>query len=94
MREAKAKLKAETEMQRKIMNDVKQKHAEIMRLESRQKQIQSQIKTQKDKGYSPRTSKRMLEQEHKQNENAVYRLENDIRNLEETKSSTVKEWKA
>ncbi len=33
MREAKVKLKAETENQRKIMNDIKQKHTLIMKLE-------------------------------------------------------------
>ena len=44
LREAKQKLKAETEMQRKIMNDIKQKHTEILRLEARQKQFQTAIR--------------------------------------------------
>ena len=35
MHEAKIKLKTETEMQRKIMLDIKQKHTEIMRLEDK-----------------------------------------------------------
>ena len=39
LREAKQKLKHETEMQRKIMSDIKMKHSEIMRLENRQKQF-------------------------------------------------------
>lgn len=44
-------------MQRKIMNDIKLKHGEILRLEDKQKQIQNAIKERKDKGYSPRSSK-------------------------------------
>ena len=75
------------------MGDIKQKHTEILRLEDRQKQIQSQVKAQKDKGYSPRTSKRMLEQSQKQNENAMVRLEHDVKSLEEQKQDVHKVWK-
>ena len=63
MREAKLKLKAETEMQRKIMGDIKQKHLEILRLEEKQKQIQEKVKNQKEKGFSPRSSKVAIERE-------------------------------
>lgn len=64
MREAKMKLKAETEMQRKIMGDINQKHLEILRLEEKQKQIQEKVKNQKEKGFSPRSSKVAIEREH------------------------------
>lgn len=40
-------------MQRKIMTDIKQKHTEILRLESKQKQFQQIIKEMKDKGSNP-----------------------------------------
>lgn len=63
MREAKMKLKAETEMQRKIMGDINQKHLEILRLEEKQKQIQEKVKNQKEKGFSPRSSKVAIERE-------------------------------
>lgn len=63
MREAKMKLKAETEMQRKIMGDINQKHIEILRLEEKQKQIQEKVKNQKEKGFSPRSSKVAIERE-------------------------------
>jgi len=39
LREVKAKIKLEQEMQRKIMNDIKLKHAEIIRLEGLQKHV-------------------------------------------------------
>ena len=44
MREVKQKLKVETDMQRKIMLDIKTKHDAIIRLEARQKLIQQAIK--------------------------------------------------
>jgi hypothetical protein len=39
MRETKVKLKTEQENQRKIMNDIKQKHTLILKLEDQQKKI-------------------------------------------------------
>lgn len=44
-REMKVKLKQETDMQRKLMGDIKLKHSEIINLEKRQKEIQNAIKT-------------------------------------------------
>ena len=63
LREAKAKLKSETEMQRRLMTEVKQKHTEILKLETRQKLIQHAVKAQKDKGHSPRSSKQALDRQ-------------------------------
>ena len=63
LREAKQKLKSETEMKRRLLADVKQKHLEILKLEEKQKMIQDQIRGQKEKGLSPRSSKLTIERE-------------------------------
>lgn len=39
LREIKQKLKVETDLQRRIMTDIKSKHTEIIRLEKRQKDV-------------------------------------------------------
>lgn len=45
------------------MGDINQKHIEILRLEEKQKQIQEKVKNQKEKGFSPRSSKVAIERE-------------------------------
>lgn len=81
-------------MQRKIMGDIKQKHLEILRLEDKQKQIQEKVRFQKEKGYSPRSSKVAIEREHQRNENAAFRLSKEVELLEAQKSQQSKDFKA
>ena len=64
------------------MTDIKAKHTEIIRLEKKQKDVQAAIKVQKDKGYSPRTSKASIQKAQTINENAVFRLEQEIKQIE------------
>ena len=80
-------------MQRKLMKDIKEKHTEILRLEQKQKIISVAIKEQKDKGYSPRTSKAAKEREQTQTENSIFRLEHEVKDLEETKQQTLRHQK-
>ena len=56
-REAKLKHKNAQELQRKLMAEIKQKHAEIIDLEMRQKKITNAVQALKDKGHTPQTSK-------------------------------------
>ena len=73
-------------MQRKIMNDIKLKHTEIQRLENQQKMLQVAIKQEKAKNSDKDSKDRKL----KQNENASFRLETEIKDLEETKRESAR----
>ena len=86
VKDAKVKLKAQQESQRQLMGEIKQKHLEILKLEDRQKSIQDSVKAQKDKGYSPRSSKQAIQAEQKRNENALSRLAKEVNQLDTHKT--------
>lgn len=75
------------------MGDINQKHIEILRLEEKQKQIQEKVKNQKEKGFSPRSSKVAIEREQQQNENALFRLEQEVQSLESMKQENSRDFK-
>ena len=54
-------MKLEQDMQKKLMDNVKKKHTEIMGLEDKYKRIQAAIKVQQDRGYNEKTSKVALQ---------------------------------
>ena len=54
-------------MQRKLMAEIKSKHGEIIGLEQKQKVVQNAVQAQKDKGYTPQTSKIAIQNEHERN---------------------------
>ena len=68
------------------MNDIKLKHTEIQRLENQQKMLQVAIKQEKAKNSDKDSKDRKL----KQNENASFRLETEIKDLEETKRESAR----
>ena len=66
-REMKIKYKRAQDMQRKLMAEIKSKHGEIIGLEQKQKVVQNAVQAQKDKGYTPQTSKIAIQNEHERN---------------------------
>ena len=87
-REMKIKYKRAQEMQRKLMAEIKGKHGEIIGLEQKQKVVQNAVQAQKDKGYTPQTSKIAMQNEHEKNQNAQALLEDEIKEKETTKLET------
>ena len=76
-------------MQKKLMDNVKKKHTEIMGLEDKYKRIQAAIKVQQDRGYNEKTSKVALQRQATQNENLHFRLTEEVKDLEDWKSQTM-----
>ena len=81
-------------MQRKLMAEIKSKHGEIIGLEQKQKVVQNAVQAQKDKGYTPQTSKIAIQNEHERNKNAQILLEDEIKEIESTKLETDRNNKA